>query len=148
MSAVYRHSQPGTVIVVTVGAAAAAIVVSVCLRVLPAVQLLFAGLLLVFLQVFRTLTVEVGQGVVTLRFGHGVVHREFRAGQIRRVAVVRNRWYSGWGVHRLQRGWLYSVSGLDAVEIELGGGEVIRIGTDEPNELAAAIREAAGLTDG
>jgi hypothetical protein len=145
VSSGYRHSQSGTVTIVTVGAAAAAITLSVFLRVLPAIHLVFAGLLLACLQVLGSLTVEVGQGAVRLHFGHGVVRREFRVGQIRRVAVVRNRWYTGWGIHRLQSGWLYNVSGLDAVEIELGSGEVNRIGTDEPQELAAAIREAAGL---
>jgi hypothetical protein len=35
---------------------------------------------------------------------------------------------------------LFNVSGLDAVEVELVDGKRIRIGTDEPQALVAAIR--------
>jgi len=37
-------------------------------------------------------------------------------------------------------GWrLYSVSGLDAVELHLKNGDIRRIGTDDPKGLAAAL---------
>ena len=42
-------------------------------------------------------------------------------------------------------GWMYNVSGLDAVEIELKGGGRFRIGTDEPDELVRAIRQGMEL---
>jgi hypothetical protein len=41
----------------------------------------------------------------------------------------------------LSDGWLYNVAGLDAVEIETTEGDVIRIGTDEPDRLANALQE-------
>ena len=141
----YRHSQAGIAIVIPVGLAAAAIILSVYLRTMPAPALVFAGVFLVCLRLFGSLTVDVGGGRVVARFGSGLVRHEFKLGEIRTVRVVRNRWYNGWGIHRLPRGWLYNVSGLDAVELELGNGEAHRIGTDEPERLAAAIREAAGL---
>jgi hypothetical protein len=37
---------------------------------------------------------------------------------------------------------LYNVSGMDAVEIHLRSGQHFRIGTDEPELLAAALRMA------
>lgn len=39
---------------------------------------------------------------------------------------------------------LYNVAGLDAVEITLGSGERVRIGTDEPDLLLLAIQGARG----
>jgi len=37
-------------------------------------------------------------------------------------------------------GWLYNVSGLDAVEVTTKSGKKYRIGTDVPAELEQAIR--------
>jgi hypothetical protein len=141
----YRHSQAGILIVVWVGLAAGGIILAVYMGGMPPVGLVVAGVLLVCLRIFGSLTVEVDRGAVRLCFGFGLFRREFRVGEIRSVRAVRNQWYMGWGIHRLPRGWLYNVSGLDAVELELAGGAVHRIGTDEPQALAAAIRGAAGL---
>ena len=54
------------------------------------------------------------------------------------------RWWWGWGVRYYGQGWLYNVSGLDAVEIRLKSGKHIRIGTDEPEALVAEIRDHQG----
>ncbi len=148
MAVRYRHTQLGAVVLVVVGLAAAAIIVPAFFFRVPVGALIVAGVLLVCLGLFATLTVEVSDGRVAVRFGPGVIRAQLRAGEIRRVQVVRNRWYMGWGVRQLQRGWLYNVSGLDAVEVEMTSGEIHRIGTDEPGALAAAIREAAGLPPG
>jgi len=94
---------------------------------------------------FASLTVVVGDAAVFVRFGPGLIRRSFALTDIRAVRTVRNRWYYGWGIRLLPRGWLYNVSGLDAVEIELADGRAHRIGTDEPEALAAAIQQAGGL---
>ena len=142
----YRHSQMGFMILATVGIAALAIIVAVSMHAMPGGALWLALVLLVLLWIFCSVTVTVDAELVSVRFGVGLVRRRFKVAEIRGVTVVRNRWLYGWGVHRLQHGWLYNVSGLDAVEIELANGEIDRIGTDEPQELAAAIRRASGLT--
>ena len=56
---------------------------------------------------------------------------------------MRNLWYYGWGIRYTPHGWLFNVSGLDAVELELKNGRTWRVGTDEPVELLAAIQAAA-----
>ena len=38
--------------------------------------------------------------------------------------------------------WRYNIYGLDAIELQLSGGRVIRIGTDEPGTLSRAIDAA------
>jgi len=61
--------------------------------------------------------------------------------EIERCSPVRNKWYYGWGIRRLERGWMYNVSGLDAVEICMKNGKIYRIGTDEPETLCNFIQE-------
>ncbi len=146
----YHHRQPATVIRWAVGLAAAvvaAITVLVAMRdpaiaVIPAVVLVVLG---VSLGLFGALTVEVTPQRLSLRFGPGVVRKEFPMNEISAAGAVRNRWYYGWGIRLTPHGWLFNVSGLDAVEIELTDGRKYRIGTDEPQRLVAAIREASGL---
>jgi len=143
----YRHTQVGTVIVVTVG-------LLVLVGAFPAVtfgsapaSFALLGLFLVCIFLFGSLTVSVDHAHVLLRFGLGLIRRRFALADIRAVRRVRNRWYYGWGIRLLPRGWLYNVSGLDAVEIEMTDGRAHRIGTDEPEALAAAIQQARGRAD-
>ncbi|MDY7014940.1 MAG: hypothetical protein SVX43_15355 [Cyanobacteriota bacterium] len=70
-----------------------------------------------------------------MRFGHDT-----------EAVAVKNPWYYGWGIRLTPRGWLFNVSGLDAVEISLNSGRHFRIGTDRPRELERAIRRAAHLS--
>ena len=46
----------------------------------------------------------------------------------------------GWGIHLSRFGWLYNVSGFDAVAITLVSGKRFALGTDEPQALLAALR--------
>lgn len=99
------------------------------------------AILLACALLFWSLTVEVTTTSIHLRFGVGIIRKSFSTAEVRRVYAVRNRWYYGLGIRRLPHGWLYCVSGLDAVEVEMANGQVHRIGTNRPGELMAAIRE-------
>ena len=145
MSSAYSHSQAGIVIVVTVGITAAALVAGVYWGSLPKPTLLLAAALAICIRVFGSLTVDIDSETVLIRFGFGLVRKRFRLSEILSARPVRNRWYHGWGIHRLQNGWVYNVSGFDAVEIELSDSSVHRIGTDEPQALATAIGQARSL---
>jgi hypothetical protein len=97
---------------------------------------------------FSTLTVAVDEQLLKIRFGWGIYRTTFPLSDIATVKKVRNKWYYGWGIKL----WLwpkkmriYSVSGLDAVELTMKNGKVYRIGTDEPDKLEAALVEAARL---
>jgi hypothetical protein len=105
-----------------------------------------AGVLLVAMLLFATLTVVVREGAVEILFGLGVVRKHVPLDEFVSVRIVRNKWYYGWGIRLIPRGWLYNVSGLDAVELLRKHGRVLRIGTDEPAKLERAIRDAAGGT--
>jgi hypothetical protein len=141
----YRHTQIGWGLLIAV-AAGAGIVVFAGSRggwnpVAAAVLALLAGVGLLFC----TLTVVIREGNVMIYFGPGLIRRRFERGEVVRVETVRNPWHFGWGIRFTPYGWLFNVSGLDAVELGLDSGKAVRIGTDEPRELAAAIRKAVGL---
>ncbi len=55
---------------------------------------------------------------------------------------MRNPWYYGWGIRLTPTGWMYNISGLDAVQLQLASGKRFRIGTDEPVQLKSAIDRA------
>ena len=143
----YRHRQTGTVILAAVGLAAVAIGAALFIEaeagigvaITPAVVLI---VLILSLLLFGTLTVEVSTERITLWFGPGLIRRNFPVRDVRRATAVRNPWYYGWGIRLTPIGWLFNVSGLDAVEIELGSGKKFRIGTDRPQELLSAIQGA------
>jgi len=87
-----------------------------------------------------SLTVEIREGFLRWRFGPGLIRKQVRLAEIERTQAVRNRWYYGWGIRLTPHGWLYNVSGLEAVEVQLHTGKKFRLGTDEPEELVRALR--------
>jgi hypothetical protein len=140
----YKHTQGGTVILVSLVLAAVGITaLSLALRWHP-VGLAVLGVLALCVVLFASLTVEVGDGFVSCRFGLGLIRKRWPLADIREVRVVRNPWYYGWGIHWTPHGWLYNVSGLRAVELVLASGKKARIGSDEPDKLAEAIRQSLG----
>lgn len=148
MSIEYRHTQSGTLILVSLAVVAIVMsVTSTATRGSEMVLLLLGGILLMGI-LFGTLTVEVARGAVRCWFGPGLIRKQYALTDIVEVETVRNHWYYGWGIRYTPRGWLFSVSGLDAVELTLSSGRHFRIGTDEPEELERAIRRAATLSNG
>ena len=147
MSGLYRHTQTGWTIIALIGAA---IVVEVIIAAVVAsentVALALSGavaaVLAVVLALFSTLTVTVDDTAVHLSFGLGVLRREVHLDEIVAARAVRNSWIAGWGVRVIPHGRLYNVGGFDAVELQLDSGRVVRVGTDEPAALLAAVQRA------
>lgn len=142
----YHHTQIGTVMIMALGAAIVLLAAVACQQddapmviVLP-----IGGILIVVLFLFGTLTVVVRPDEVEVRYGPGLIRKRWPLKAFAAVRTVRNRWWYGFGIRYIGTGWLYNVSGLDAVELERPGGKVVRIGTDEPEALEAALREAMG----
>ena len=141
----YHHTQVGRVTLIAL--ATAMIVLGALLLLVrePAVHvLLFAllGVLALTALCFSTLTVTVDGRSVTARFGPGLIRRRIELDQVRAVWPVNNLWWYGWGIHWTPHGWLWNVSGLGAVELDLKDGRGFRIGTDEPDALAESIESA------
>lgn len=138
----YRHTQFGTAVVVSLLIAIGLTVVLAALVGLHWVTIPVVVTLALCLLLFYSLTVEIDGEMFRFRFGIGLIRKSVPLADIEKAEPVRNRWIHGWGVHKTPHGWLYNVSGMEAVEITLQSGTRLRVGTDEPTELAEAINRA------
>ena len=91
---------------------------------------------------FHSLTVRISRSEIALSFGVGLIRKQFPIGDISSASIVQNRWYNGFGIRKIRGGWLYNVSGFDAIEIQLKNERKYRIGTDQPKKLFAAVESA------
>jgi hypothetical protein len=139
----YRHTQPGTLTLWILGGSVVPIAsIAAVYEQGRWIALATAAILVAVMFLFASLTVEVTDEHVLVAFGPGLIRKRFPAGEIVSARVVTNPWYYGWGIHLTPHGWLYNISGFDAVEIELRSSRKVRIGTDEPRLLLAAVQRA------
>ncbi len=138
----YRHTQTGWVTLT--GMAAGLVIVGVALVNADENRIALAVLVLLItaMVAYSSLAVTLTDDTLEMRFGPGLIRRRYRLADVESSRVVRNRFYYGWGTRLTPHGWLYNVSGLDAVEVQFKTGRKVRIGTDEPQALDTAIREA------
>ena len=99
-------------------------------------------IVLIALGIFTRLTVTVDDQMIKVQFGLRVIRKAFRLNEIEAYRVVKNPWYYGWGIRFTPRGWLFNVSGFSAIELQMKNGKTYRIGTDDSDNLAAALDEA------
>jgi hypothetical protein len=144
---IYKHTQVGTLNLLVFGVGMVGCAVLWIL--MPAAHVP-ASLALVTLVLagglFGALSVEVTADEVVLWFGPGLIRKRFRVADIRSARIVRNPWYYGGGIRCTPEGWMFNVSGFDAVELELQTNRKFRMGTDEPQPLLAAIQRVLPST--
>lgn len=112
----YRHTQIGYTIIAALGAV-------ICL-----------------------ITIEIRHGFLSWKLGFGLIHKKVPASDIIRATPIKITHFQGWGIHWTPGGWLYNVSGFQAVEFKLKDGKKLRLGTDEPEKLARGVNNLQGLT--
>ncbi|MDO8343521.1 MAG: helix-turn-helix transcriptional regulator [Cellvibrio sp.] len=140
----YKHKQWGFVTFAGIPMIAALVLVINDLVVaLPAagIGVLFGVLTLVAIA-FSSMTIEVNESEISWYFGPGLFKKSLPLEEVGRCQKVKNPIWMGFGIHAYGTGWIYNVSGLFGVEIELKGGSFIRLGTDQPNYLIQAIEDA------
>jgi len=99
-------------------------------------------ILLVCLVLFYRLKITIDDENLCASFGPGIIRKRVRLAEIVRCDPIRIRWWYGWGIHLTPYGWLYNVSGFDAVTVTLRDGRKFALGTDDPHGLVAAIRNS------
>jgi len=152
----YHHTQPGHTIRLGILASLAPLLV--VMLVAPdvpesawfpeAVYAVIVCSLLAAAVLFWSLTVEVTETDLVFRFGPGLVRKRIPLSEMADVEPTRTSFWNGWGIHWTRRGWLYNVSGFDAVLVRLVTGKSLLIGTDEPQALADAIHSGISRTAG
>ena len=140
---IYQHTQRATIVLLLLVTSTIGAVIAGALTGYP-VAWLVAIIMLVVAVLFSSMTVRVDVDGLHWHFGPGFWKKSLPLGDIATVSPVRNRAWYGWGIRYTPHGWLYNVSGLDAVELGLADGKSLRIGTDEPQSLCDAIRKARG----
>ena len=136
----YEHTQFGHVIIWSL--LAIILVASGGLIGHRAPPVIVSTILLVCLVLFYRLKISIEDDTLSASFGLGVIRKTIRLAEIASCEPIRIRWWYGWGIHLTPRGWLYNVSGFDAVAITLHDGKKLALGTDDPNGLATAIRNS------
>jgi len=140
----YGRRQIGWTIIVTVDLSIVGIIVLLAVTGFSWTPVIVAFFLGLTTFLFASLTVEVDEEFLTARFGPGLIRKTIPLRTIAAYQPVRNHWYFGWGIRKVPNGWMYNVSGLDAVELGLQDGSIFRVGTDDPQGLIEAIGRVLG----
>ena len=109
--------------------------------------LLLVGLLAISLGLFGWLTVTVDTRDVRLSLGLGLLRRAVPVAEIATCQRIRTRLWWGWGLRWTPAGWLYNVSGREAVRLELARERPVIIGSDDADGLKAAIDASVSARD-
>jgi len=136
----YRHTQRGTLILaVTLGMALVFCGLGFSIGPLKSLWI-SVPVLLAAAWLFSSLTVEITDRELRWKFGPGLIRKSVPLAEI--VSAKPARTGPSWGIHWSPRtGWLYNVSGFDAVAVTLRSGKKFALGTDEPQALAARLVE-------
>lgn len=137
----YKHRQWGFVAITSLAIIAVIIlIINDLVHTIPAVGLVVLfGVLTVTCCIFSSMTIEVNESEINWYFGPGVFRKTLSLKEVGNCMKVKNPIWMGFGIHAFGTGWIYNISGLWGVEIELKGGSLVRLGTDEPNYLCQAI---------
>ena len=140
----YAHTQIGHVIIWSLIGVIALIAITGFLgssshREVSVVVLI---ILLITLALFYKLTITINEEILCASFGIGMIRKRVSVPKIVACEPIRIRWWYGWGIHLTSCGWLYNVSGLDAVAIKLRNRRKFALGSDDPHGVAEAIRVA------
>jgi hypothetical protein len=135
----YRHTQAGWVTLWSLGGSS--LLILYLMRLEPSwIPLPILGILILAMILFASLTVIGNSRFIEVRFGPGLIRKRIGLDDIESCRSVQNHWWYGWGIRRLLKGWMFNVSGLDAVELSLKKGGTFTIGTDEPEILERFIK--------
>jgi hypothetical protein len=140
----YKHTQIGYLIIG--GLFGIAIFLAITGIVPPAgrggllISAIIEVILLICAIVFSRLAIKIDGESLEASFAMGLIRKKVPLAEIAACEPIRIRWWYGWGIHLTPYGWLYNVSGLDAVAITLVNGRKFALGTDDPQRLVDAIR--------
>jgi len=137
----YTHKQWGWVTLIILPVTASAVLL-IPVSTHPELIGLVVGVLTIATVIFSSMTVAVNESEVSWFFGPGVLRKHILLEEIAKCDSVTNPLWMGFGIHTFGTGWIYNVSGMLGVKIELKSGAFVRLGTSQPNYLIQAIEDA------
>ena len=99
-------------------------------------------LFLLCLACFNKITITITKTTLTFSMGIGLIKKTYPLSEIKSCTPIKNNIINGWGIRRILGGWLYNVSGFQAIELRFKNeNKIIRIGTDKPNEVVEEVKK-------
>jgi hypothetical protein len=144
----YEHRQVGWITVIALFAIAVLICVAAAISA-PSERTLSYSLVpivLVVAALFSTLTVRVTDKRVMWYFGVSGIGRSVALTEITSIRAIKTSILEGWGIHLTWHGWVWNVSGFNAVQIILRSGTRFAVGTPDPQAVIDAVQSAGGGT--
>ena len=147
----YEHTQKAPLYLLLAGIASGMLVAAWLIPV-PVAQISLAtsgGLMAMLALAFRQLTVRDDNDALLVCFGPlPLFWRRVSYADIEHAEQARSSWLDGWGIHMSPSGgWTWNLWGFDCVDVHLTRGRKLRIGTDDPLELAAFLKQQIESTD-
>jgi len=116
----YKHTQIGHTIIWGVLAVTVFIAITgIFSQGGPGSLLVAEVILLICAVLFCKLTIKIENETLEWSFGIGLIRKRVPMVEIAACEPIRIPWWHGWGIHLTPYGWLYNVSGLDAVAITI-----------------------------
>lgn len=145
VTSAYVHTQKASLCLIVYGAAIAMLVGAWCARAERPITLILAGssmVMVLLASAFHHLTVEDQGDRLAIRFGPvPLFRRTVRYTDIEKVEVGRTLILDGWGIHMsIRGGWVWNLWGRDCVVVHFKSGSVLRIGTDDAENLADYLK--------
>ncbi len=107
------------------------------------VALLVPALFLLISACFARLTVRDDGDALEIAFGPlELFRRRVPYADIETATRDRSILLEGWGIHYIpgRGGWIWNIHGFDCVRLSLRGGKLLRVGTGDPDGLAAFVQ--------
>ena len=137
----YRHVQAGTAMIALFSVPFAICMASAVTHPqLRGFQIGICIVLAVLILLFSSMTTRVTGAGLSWHFGYGFIRKHIDLRDIDRAEITRSTWIDGWGIHYTRRGWIYNVSGFDAVLVRQRNGKSMLIGTNDPVGLWEALQ--------
>jgi len=99
-----------------------------------------ALIMIICLLIFYKLTIYIDNANLRFKLGIGLISKKYLISDIKSCKPVRNNPLSGIGIRKIPGGWLYNVSGLNAIELTFKNQKsIVRVGTNQPDDIAEVI---------
>jgi hypothetical protein len=110
--------------------------------ILVGILILLAITSLLCILIFYKLTISIDSNNLSFNLGVGLFSKKYLIADIKSCKPVKNNPFYGIGIRLIPGGWLYNVTGLEAVELSFKNrNSKIRIGTNQPEEIATMINK-------
>jgi hypothetical protein len=90
---------------------------------------------------FFRLESKVFEDRIEIKFGVGIIKKTIEFKEVEEVQKVTNKFWYGWGIRYTPHGWLWNISGYEAVQFQLKGkSKGFRLGCKNHEEMYQAIK--------